>query len=157
MHATKHAANSAEKFGGVPQDYLAIHLFLDSSKAQINDARHRALTHTSWFIREVLPRVFGDTITNSSKKLVSVTEIGEQHVLEDFGMLFVPTPQDFLGEMELVAWMDNARNGATPPSRKKVREKKARVKPSVPKATRKPPGFGFGRRPCGNAGQGILD
>ncbi len=75
------------------EDYLEIHLFMDSSKAALADNRHRALTHTSWFVSFILPKIFGVTLTNSDGKVISVCDIGEQHVLEDFGGKCIPTPQ----------------------------------------------------------------
>ena len=38
-----HAVSSAKKFGGIWEDYIDIHEFLDSSKAVMSDLRHRAL------------------------------------------------------------------------------------------------------------------
>jgi hypothetical protein len=114
MKANVHAESSAKSFGGVAADYLAIHQFMDSSKAVVADHRHRALTHNTWFIAVVLPRVFGETIKNSEGKEVSVRDIGEQHVLEDFRGKFIPSGQDWLTCMNYAEWMNN---GATlPPS-----------------------------------------
>lgn len=117
-----HAMASAKKFGGKPEDYMEIHNLMDSSKGCICDARHRALTHNSWFIAcdGPLERIFGVVITNSDGRSVSVRDIGEQHILEDFGMRFIPTPQDYLQEMEPMPWMNNDRNDA-PPSSKKIK------------------------------------
>lgn len=154
MHSAMHAENSAEKFGGKAADYMEIHAFLDSSKSQIGDARHRTLTHTSWFIREILPRIFGHVIINSDQKKVPVVEIAELHVLEDFGMLFIPTAQDFLGEMELTDWMDNARGKATPPSRKKIKDTTIRPS-SIPENTPRPSSF-RPQRGC-RGGAGVMD
>jgi len=117
-----HAESSARKFGGKPDDYLDIHLFLDSSKQVIGDWRHRALTHNSWFIAVVLPKVFGNSRTNSDGRVYSIVDIGEQHVLEDYGMRFIPSPQDFLGEMECADWMANGRG--SPPSFARIIKKK---------------------------------
>lgn len=125
-----HAMASAKKFGGVPEDYIEIHNLMDSSKGCIGDNRHRCLTHNSWFISAdgPLERIFGVVIKNSDGRQVSVRDVGEQHILEDFGMRFIPTPQDYLQEMEMVPWMNNDRNGV-PPSSKKLRgAKRARVR-----------------------------
>ena len=121
-----HAESSAKKFGGQAEDYLEIHNFMDSSKGAIPDNRHRALTHTSWFLSVVLERVFGVVIINSDDKKVSVRDIGEQHVLEDYGG-FIPTAQDFLQEIEWQDWMDNGRD-FKPPSHRKLESRK-KVKP----------------------------
>lgn len=114
-----HAISSVKKFGGHVDDYMPIHDFMDSSKGSIADNRHRALTHNAWFLSVVLERVFGHTITNSDGKMVSVREIGEQHVLEDFQGKFIPTAQDFLQEIEFKTWMNNGNHG-TPPSFEKI-------------------------------------
>lgn len=122
-----HAVSSARKYGGVPEDYIPIHNLMDSSKGAMPDNRHRALTHNSWFIGAdgILERVFGVTITNSDGKKVSVRDIGEQHILEDFGNRFIPTVQDYLGEMEYKLWMNNGAQ-ESPPSHKKIDAKKVR-------------------------------
>lgn len=114
-----HAESSARKFGGEPTDYLEIHSFFDSSKATIADSRHRALTHNAWFIGTVLERVFGVNITNSAGRLVSVRDIGEQHVLEDFGGRFIPSAQDYLQEIEFKEWM--LKGSGVPPSFAKLK------------------------------------
>ncbi len=109
-----HAQSSAEKFGGKPEDYIAIHDFMDSSKAAMPDNRHRALTHHTWFITVVLDRVFGPAIKNSDGKMIPTRDIGEQHVAEDYGDKFIPSAQDYLQFMEAKPWMSNA--GGYPPS-----------------------------------------
>ena len=119
-----HARSSAKKFGGELDDYLEIHEFMDSSKSAIADNRHRALTHNSWFIQNVLTRVFGNYITNSNGRLISVAQIGEDHILEDFGKKFIPSAQDYLGEIEFKSWMNNGRGNSYPASYKKLQESK---------------------------------
>lgn len=109
-----HAENSAKHFGGKPEDYLAIHEFMDSSKSVMCDARHRALTHNTWFITTILDRVFGSAIKNSDGKMIPVREIGERHCLEDFGERFVPSAQDYLQFLAPQPWMNNGADA--PPS-----------------------------------------
>jgi hypothetical protein len=121
-----HAKSSAKIFGGKPSDYIEIHQLLDSSKSAIPDNRHRVLTHNSWFIGSVLERVIGVTIINSDGKEVSVREVAERHVLEDYQMKFIPTPQDFIQGMKYEDWMNNGK-GKPPPSTKEIR-KRRRVK-----------------------------
>lgn len=121
-----HALSSARKWGGEPDDYLPIHNLMDSSKGAIADSRHRALTHTSWFLW-VLEQVYGSTITNSAGRTISVRDIGEQHILEDFGGRFIPTPQDYLEGMEVREWMV-AGKGAPPPSAAKLPTQKGRTR-----------------------------
>lgn len=113
-----HAESSAKKFGGNPEDYIEIHNFMDSSKGSIADSRHRALTHNAWFLSTVLERVFGVTIINSEGRKISVRDIGEQHVLEDYRLRFIPSAQDFLQEMEVKEWMISGKG--EPPSAAKL-------------------------------------
>ncbi len=112
-----HAISSAKKFGGVSEDYLDIHELMDSSKSVIADNRHRCLTHQSWFISAILPKIFGSTRTNSDGKTYSVVDVGEQHILEDFGG-FIPTPQDYIENMGWQDWMNNGKG--VPSSCKKL-------------------------------------
>lgn len=113
-----HAASAARKWGGEPEDYLEIEDFMDSSKAAFGDNRHRTLTHNSWFIF-VVEKCFGHTITNSEGREVSVRDICERHILEDFGNKYIPTVADYLGGMEFQPWMNNGIEG-TPPSQRRI-------------------------------------
>ena len=81
-----HSKSSARKFGGEIEDYLSIHMKMDCSKAYVADNRHRTLTHTNFWIHEVMIPIFSYTIKNSAGKEVSVKDVCEQHILEDFGM-----------------------------------------------------------------------
>ena len=115
-----HANSSARRWGGSAEDYLPLHQLMDSSKGTFADNRHRALTHNSWFIAPngPLELIFGVTITNSEGRKVSVRDIGEQHILEDFGNKFIPSVQDYLQHMQMQDWMNNGR--ALPPSATKM-------------------------------------
>lgn len=114
-----HAKSSAKKYGGEPEDYLEIHEFMDSSKSAIADNRHRALTHNSWFIGIVIPRVFGEVFERKSDGVkISSRDIAEQHVAEDFGNKFIPSAGDFINEMEFKDWMQNGKG--YPPSYAKI-------------------------------------
>lgn len=112
-----HAKNSARKFGGKTSDYLEIHQFMDSSKSSYGSNAHRVLTHNSWFIGPggPLEKAFGLVITNSDGKEVSVRDIGEQHVSEDFHG-FIPTVADYLNHLEFHPWMSADFSFGKPPS-----------------------------------------
>jgi len=102
-----HAKSSAKRFGGTLEPYLPIHDFLDSSKAFVADSRHRALLHSTFGIF-LCEKVFGHVIKNSEGREVSVRDIAEQHILEDYRFKFIPTPQDYLEHMQIQPWMMNA-------------------------------------------------
>lgn len=114
-----HAVSSQRRWGGEPEDYIEIHNLMDKSKGTIADSRHRALTHNAWFISEILERIFGVVITNSADRKVSVRDIGEQHVLEDYANRFIPSAQDFLEGIPMQEWMI-AGKGQPPPSAKNL-------------------------------------
>lgn len=114
-----HAKSSARKYGGEWRDYIGIHDLMDSSKGAVADNRHRFLTHNAWFIQPdgVLERIFGKVIQNSEGKDVIVRDIGEQHILEDFG--FIPTVQDWAEAVPIQAWMNGV---GAPPSLRAARK-----------------------------------
>lgn len=100
-----HAKLSVKKYGGVVEDYLPIHNFLDSSKAHVPDMRHRALLHNSFGIY-IAESLYGVYITNSDGRDVSVRDIGEEHVIQDMGR--IPTVQDYLTGMPMYHWLGGA-------------------------------------------------
>lgn len=102
-HPYFHAESSARKFGGIPDDYLAIHQWFDETKESFCDYRHRALRHHAEGIFEA-ERLFGTTIINSEGKPVPVRYIGEQHVMEDCGGR-VPNLADWLSKIVPEVWM----------------------------------------------------
>jgi hypothetical protein len=85
-----------------PDEYLALHQFLDASKAHMADFRHRALRHHSEGVY-LLEKTFGPTITLSTGRVLPVRFIGEQHVMEDLGR--IPTVADWLGRIQPESWM----------------------------------------------------
>jgi len=125
-NAWVHAKSSARKFGGTPEDYLNIHIKMDCSKAYVADNRHRALTHTNFWIHEVMIPIFGYVMKNSAGRDVSVKDVCEQHILEDFGMKFIPTAQDYLDHMKFEDWMQNGIKGC--PSSFKLLKEKGNIK-----------------------------
>ncbi len=105
MHPYHHAVSSVRKFGGVVDDYLAIHEWFDASKEHYADFRHRALRHHAQGIFECA-RVFGPFLSvrrNDVETLVPVRAVGEQHVMEDLGR--IPTVQDWLQHIQVQPWM----------------------------------------------------
>jgi hypothetical protein len=88
-----HAMSSAKRYGGSPVDYIKIHDWFDETKSWIPDNRHRAIRHHAEGIFQCM-KIFGDEngcIENSHGKKVSVRDIGEQHVREDFSGFILST------------------------------------------------------------------
>jgi hypothetical protein len=97
-----HAKSSAKKYGGIPEDYLDIHNFMDSSKSVIADVRHRAIFHSA-FGCFVVEKMFGETRQNSAGRIYSVRDVAEDHVIEDLG--FIPTLDKWFSSMSKEDWM----------------------------------------------------
>lgn len=106
MKAFNHCKSSVKKFGGIEEDYHAIHSWFDESKVHCADLRHRILRHHTLGVAEC-EKTFGIYITNSDGKKVIVKSIAEQHVLEDLG--FIPSLQDWLTNVRLQRWMNNTK------------------------------------------------
>lgn len=101
-----HAKISVKKYGGKVEDYIPLHDFFDSSKAAYPNMKHRAILHNAFGIF-ILEKVFGTYITNSDGKMVSVRDIGEDHVMDDLG--FIPTVENWLENLPLESWMSGAK------------------------------------------------
>ena len=114
-----HAESAAKRWGGTLEDYLAIHEKMDCSKGYFPSNLHRFATHHMFWVMEVMVPLFGNYITNSDGRKVSVKDICERHILEDFRMRFIPSLQDYLEHVEFQPWMNNGVSGS-PSSHKKV-------------------------------------
>lgn len=102
MNSYLHAKSAAHKWGGQPEDYIAVEEFIDGTKKAFGDVRHRSILHNTygvWLAQEI----FGRVIQLECGKQVAVREIAEQHILEDLG--FIPTIQDWVKHMEIQPWM----------------------------------------------------
>ena len=102
-HPLHHAESSARLFGGIPDDYVKIHDWMDATKETFADFRHRALRHHSQGIFEC-ERVFGEHIVNSKGTKVPVRYVAEQHVKEDCGGR-IPTVADWFRNIKREVWM----------------------------------------------------
>jgi len=85
---------SQRKFGGSPDDYYAIHKFIDSSKFFFHHVKRRLLLHNLYGI-ELAIELFGDYIKNSDGRVVLVRDIAAEHCKEDLSGV-VPTLYDWL-------------------------------------------------------------
>jgi hypothetical protein len=110
MNSWYHARSAVKKWGGSPDDYIAIEELIDSSKQFIGDIRHRALFHHTYGVW-VCQRIFGRIIKVEKQQgalcEVPVRLIAEQHILEDLGWL--PSPADYISGMPIKPWMSGAK------------------------------------------------
>lgn len=89
MNYWKHSLLSCKKFGGITEDYVAVHKFIDSSKLFYYHIKHRILLHNTFGI-EIAILKFGEFLTNSDGKIILIRDIVAEHCKEDlYGV--VPT------------------------------------------------------------------
>jgi len=103
----EHSRSSAIKHGGKASDYMELHRIMDSSKYFLADWRHRALLHNTFGLYLMENHIIGPVLTRKSDgEEVCTRTLVTQHILEDISV--VPTPAEFLREMPLRRWMQNA-------------------------------------------------
>jgi hypothetical protein len=86
MKPLQHAQISQKTHGGKWQDYIAVHSFLDSSKAACAHFKHRFLLHHLEGV-ELGARIFGASVVNSENKAVETRRILTEHLIEDVGRI----------------------------------------------------------------------
>lgn len=84
MKPLQHANISAKTYGGVWQDYIEIHNFLDSSKAACAHFKHRFLLHHTEGI-DLAVCLFGEILTNNDGQTILSRQILTDHLIEDVG------------------------------------------------------------------------
>jgi hypothetical protein len=107
MKPLHHANSSVRKYGGCVDDYIKIHSLIDYPKIAYAHVRHRAVFHNTlgpW----IAEQVFGEYLTNSDGRDISVRQIAEDHVVEDVG--FIPTLEKWLSKLPIENWMDRVSN-----------------------------------------------
>ena len=106
----RHAEASARHFGGVPEDYIKIHEWIDQFKGTFGDVRHRMFLHHArgpWMAQEVFGHYVTITVDGKEKKVL-VRDIAENHITEDMGC--IPSPGDWADCMNCHVWMGGKRN-----------------------------------------------
>ena len=97
-HPLLHAKSSAKQFGGLPEDYIHLHNWMDETKSWVGHSHHRMFRHHSEGIFE-MERVFGPDFKNSDGKVVYTRYVGEQHVKEDC-FNYIPTAKDWIDALQ---------------------------------------------------------
>ena len=97
-HPIDHAKSAARRWGGTGEDYIAIEVWFDETKAWIGHSTHRMFRHHSEGIFEC-EKIFGTSFENSDGKTVYTRYIGEQHVKEDC-FNYIPTAKEWIIALE---------------------------------------------------------
>lgn len=84
MKPLQHAQISQKTHGGCWQDYIAVHSFLDSSKAACAHFKHRFLLHHTEGI-ELGVKIFSEKVVNSENKTIETRRLLTEHLIEDVG------------------------------------------------------------------------
>lgn len=96
-HPYYHALSSAYTLGGVADDYLNLHSFMDQTQEYIGNYYHRIFLHNTWgmyFIEKLVGEVF---TRPSDRERVPTRLVLEQHILED--MRIIPTLAEWFAEV----------------------------------------------------------
>lgn len=96
-----HAILSSRDFGGTPENYIEIHLFMDSSKLYYPFWMHRMFTHNSFFIG-IVEKVFGPCLNINEKNFqgkIPTRRIVEEHIKQDLNG-FIPSMQNWVEEFK---------------------------------------------------------
>ena len=102
MKPYQHALRSAKKYGGVPEDYIKVHDWLDQTKMSYAVISHRAILHNT-FGCYLVEQIFGHDKENSEGKHWSPRQVAEDHIIEDLGTIL--TLERWLSKIPLEPWM----------------------------------------------------
>ena len=123
---------SAQRLGGVPQDYDPLHEWLDQGTVWWDDPREHAALHSAFGIFLAEQRIGATFIRPSDGRPVPTRLAAEAHVIRAHG--HIPTVEQWMARIPVEAWM---RRGATPLSR--ILDGAATAlatTPTIPKAAR---------------------
>lgn len=107
-----HAFRSAERHGGVPEDYAPLHAWMDQGVLAWDDPRAHAPLHSAYGIFLAEGRFGATLVRRSDGARVPTRLVAEGHVLRAHGR--IPTVAEWMGGIPRRRWMARA---ATPLSR----------------------------------------
>jgi hypothetical protein len=100
MNATIHSELSVKRRGGEISDFYHLHDFMDCSKEVESSNKHRFLTHTMFFIKEIMIPIYGNSIKIGNKSINMKDMLEQDHVAADYAGKFIPTLSDFTDEID---------------------------------------------------------
>jgi len=102
MKPLQHARITAHRFGGEWQDWIAIHDWIDRSKAIFPSMQHRMFLHSD-FGEWLAVMIHGEAISAKHGAVVSTRDLFRDHQVEDLGR--VVTLAEWLREVDTDYWM----------------------------------------------------
>src|SRR5262245_32476744 len=119
MKPLQHARITAHRYGGGWQDWIAIHNWIDRSKAIFPSMQHRMFLHSD-FGEWLTVRIHGEAIGSKSGAVISTRDLYRDHQVEDLGR--VVTLAEWLHEIDADYW---ARRRKPPRQLEQIREEPA--------------------------------
>lgn len=133
-HSYHHAISSSKRYGGTPDDFIAVHSWFDATKSAYADQRHRAVLHNAYGIflaeetfglrEEVrllraaldrLPRwvqrLLGMYVPSTTPTTITIStgkRVPIRFIAEQHVIEdcgFIPTLEQYLGEIPRKPWM----------------------------------------------------
>jgi len=106
MKPLQHARITAHRFGGKWQDWIAIHDWIDRSKAIFPSMQHRMLLHSD-FGEWLAIRIHGEKIWAEDRTFISTRDLFRDHQMEDLGRVVILA--EWLREIDAVYWTRRRR------------------------------------------------
>jgi hypothetical protein len=101
MKPLQHARITAHRYGGKWQDWIAIHDWIDRSKAIFPSMQHRMLLHSD-FGEWLAVRIHGEAIGSKDGTVIPTRDLFRDHQVEDLGR--VVTLAEWLHEINADYW-----------------------------------------------------
>jgi hypothetical protein len=106
MKPLQHARITAHRFSGKWQDRIAIHDWIDRSKAIFPSMQHRMLLHSD-FGEWLAIRIHGEKIWAEDGTFISTRDLFRDHQMEDLGRVVILA--EWLREIDAVYWTRRRR------------------------------------------------
>jgi hypothetical protein len=101
MKPLQHARITAHRYGGEWQGWIAIHDWIDRSKAIFPSMQHRMFLHSD-FGEWLTVKIRGEAIRSKSGIVISTRDLFRDHQVEDLGR--VVTLAEWLHEIDANYW-----------------------------------------------------
>src|SRR6266508_4553178 len=115
MKPLQHARITARRYGGEWQDWIAIHDWIDRSKAIFPSMQHRMFLHSD-FGEWLAVRIHGEAIEAEDGTVIPTRDLFRDHQAEDLGR--VSTLAEGRREVDTADWL---RRGLPPRELEQIR------------------------------------
>jgi hypothetical protein len=120
MKPLQHARITAHRYGGGWQDWIALHDWIDRSKAIFPSMQHRMLLHSD-FGEWLAVRIHGEAIGSKDGTVIPTRDLFRDHQVEDLGRIV--TLAEWLHEINADYW---TRRRRPPRQLEQIREEPAK-------------------------------